>query len=113
MLTTFILQALIVFNRVPFLAGVVVVVGAVLLHQHQSRSTFRRGEAQMKENAVNGKGTSSPPRRRAPSLLELQLLKPPRANGQPAWNNAHRTGDLLMTHIQQQLCLPAFTADSL
>ncbi|MPC15764.1 Neural-cadherin [Portunus trituberculatus] len=81
------------FHCVPFLAGVVVVVGAVLLHQHHSRSTFRRGEAQMKESAVNGKGTSSPPRRRAPSLLELQLLKPPRANGQPAWNNAHRTGE--------------------
>ncbi|XP_045113360.1 putative neural-cadherin 2 isoform X2 [Portunus trituberculatus] len=74
-------------------AFLLLVVGAVLLHQHHSRSTFRRGEAQMKESAVNGKGTSSPPRRRAPSLLELQLLKPPRANGQPAWNNAHRTGE--------------------
>ena len=90
-------QMLTAFNFFPSVVVVVVVVGAVLLHQHQSRAALRRGETQVKESAVNGKGSSSPPRRRAPSLLELQLLKPPRANGQPAWNNGHRAGKTLMT----------------
>lgn len=68
------------------------VVGAVLLHQHQSRGGLRRGETQVKESTINGKGASSP-RRRPPNLLELQLLKPPRANGQPAWSSGHKAGE--------------------
>ncbi|XP_050686791.1 putative neural-cadherin 2 isoform X2 [Eriocheir sinensis] len=73
-------------------AFLLLVVGAVLIHQHQSRGGLRRGETQVKESTINGKGASSP-RRRPPNLLELQLLKPPRANGQPAWSSGHKAGE--------------------
>ncbi|KAK3852262.1 hypothetical protein Pcinc_041146 [Petrolisthes cinctipes] len=64
---------------------------AFLLHQHHRRSSLRRGAGDGREaggTQVEGdKGhvphCPSPPQ--TPNLLELQLLKPPRANGQPAW----------------------------
>ncbi|XP_045584423.2 putative neural-cadherin 2 isoform X2 [Procambarus clarkii] len=57
---------------------------AFLLHQHNRRSALRRGMADIKENVLNCKDEQSTPCNHMPSLLELQLLKPPKANGQPA-----------------------------
>ncbi|XP_069173551.1 uncharacterized protein [Procambarus clarkii] len=56
-----------------------------LLHQHHRRSALRRGAADNKEDAVSCKQQVSPPCNHTPNLLELQLLTPPKANGQPAW----------------------------
>lgn len=76
-----------------------VLVCAFLLHQHQNRSAMRRALAEVKENSINGKAAPPSPCSRAPSLLELQLLKPPRANGQPAWTkNSNIAGE-------QSVCL--------
>ncbi|KAG7163399.1 Neural-cadherin-like 5, partial [Homarus americanus] len=58
---------------------------AFLLHQHQRRSALRRGAANDKDDNVSSKEQVSPPCNHTPNLLELQLLKPPKANGQPAW----------------------------
>ncbi|XP_050723500.1 putative neural-cadherin 2 isoform X2 [Eriocheir sinensis] len=63
----------------------VLLVCAFLLHQHHRRSALRRGMADAKDTTVDCKGQVSPPCSHTPNLLELQLLKPPRANGQPAW----------------------------
>ncbi|XP_069941535.1 putative neural-cadherin 2 isoform X3 [Cherax quadricarinatus] len=57
---------------------------AFLLHQHNRRSALRRGMADVKESTMNCKEESAGPCNHTPSLLELQLLKPPKANGQPA-----------------------------
>ncbi|XP_069195696.1 putative neural-cadherin 2 [Procambarus clarkii] len=58
---------------------------AFLLHQHHRRSALRRGAADNKEDAVSCEQQVSPPCNNTPNLLELQLLTPPKANGQPAW----------------------------
>ncbi|XP_042237551.1 putative neural-cadherin 2 isoform X1 [Homarus americanus] len=58
---------------------------AFLLHQHHRRSALRRGAPNDKDDTVTCKEQVSPPCSHTPNLLELQLLKPPRANGQPAW----------------------------
>ncbi|XP_069195841.1 putative neural-cadherin 2 [Procambarus clarkii] len=58
---------------------------AFLLHQHHRRSALRRGAADNKEDAVSCDQQVSPPCNNTPNLLELQLLTPPKANGQPAW----------------------------
>ncbi|KAK4293598.1 hypothetical protein Pmani_033723 [Petrolisthes manimaculis] len=67
-----------------------VLVCAFLLHQHHRRSSLRRGAGDGREAGTQVEGDKghvphcpSPPQ--TPNLLELQLLKPPRANGQPAW----------------------------
>ncbi|XP_069179248.1 uncharacterized protein [Procambarus clarkii] len=62
-----------------------VLICAFLLHQHHRRSALRRGAADNKEDAVSCEQQVSPPCNNTPNLLELQLLTPPKANGQPAW----------------------------
>ncbi|XP_045129226.1 putative neural-cadherin 2 isoform X2 [Portunus trituberculatus] len=57
---------------------------AFLLHQHHKRSALRKcGE--LKNDS--GKEQPATPCIHTPNLLELQLLQPPRANGQPAWTS--------------------------
>ncbi|XP_050723132.1 putative neural-cadherin 2 isoform X2 [Eriocheir sinensis] len=63
----------------------VLLVCAFLLHQHHRRAALRRGSSDGKDTAVDCKGQVSPPCSHTPNLLELQLRKPPRANGHPAW----------------------------
>ncbi|KAG0728141.1 Neural-cadherin [Chionoecetes opilio] len=63
----------------------VLLVCAFLLHQNHRRAALRRGMADAKDTIVDCKGQASPPCNHTPNLLELQLLKPPKANGQPAW----------------------------
>ncbi|KAG0722457.1 Neural-cadherin [Chionoecetes opilio] len=63
----------------------VLLVCAFLLHQNHRRAALRRGMADAKDTTVDCKGQVSPPCNHTPNLLELQLLKPPKANGQPAW----------------------------
>ncbi|XP_042213434.1 putative neural-cadherin 2 [Homarus americanus] len=58
---------------------------AFLLHQHHRRSALRRGGTGDKNHTVTCKEKVSPPCSHTPNLLELQLLKLPKANGQPAW----------------------------
>lgn len=41
--------------------------------------------ADVKGSTVDCKGQGSPPCTHTPNLLELQIQKPPKANGQPAW----------------------------
>ncbi|KAG7163365.1 neural-cadherin 2-like 1, partial [Homarus americanus] len=66
-------------------AFLLLLICAFLLHQHHKRSAVRRGMAgEVKENS-GVKEETSPPSTHTPNLLELQLLKPPKANGQPAW----------------------------
>ncbi|KAK4296782.1 hypothetical protein Pmani_030755 [Petrolisthes manimaculis] len=81
---------------------------AFLLHQHQNRSAMRRALAEVKENSINGKAAPPSPCSRAPSLLELQLLKPPRANGQPAWvkNSNIADVDVLQVDASSTTCSP-------
>ncbi|XP_042227979.1 putative neural-cadherin 2 isoform X2 [Homarus americanus] len=67
---------------------------AFLLHQHHRRSALRRGMADVKENTMNCKEESSTPCNHTPSLLELKLLKPPKANGQPAWTKNPNIADV-------------------
>ncbi|XP_068212164.1 putative neural-cadherin 2 isoform X4 [Palaemon carinicauda] len=67
---------------------------AFLLHQHHRRSALCRGMADIKENMVNCREQSSSPCSHTPNLLELKLLKPPKANGQPAWNKNPNIADL-------------------
>ncbi|KAK8730317.1 hypothetical protein OTU49_008216, partial [Cherax quadricarinatus] len=55
-----------------------------LLHQHHKRSVVRRGVGASVKDSVR-KEDSSSPCTHTPNLLQLQLVKPPRANGQPAW----------------------------
>ncbi|XP_069188218.1 putative neural-cadherin 2 [Procambarus clarkii] len=71
-----------------------VLICAFLLHQHHRRSALRRGE---------GKGAATHPLRGTPTttscaptpnLLEMQLLRPPRANGQPAWTRNPNIADV-------------------
>ncbi|KAG0722459.1 hypothetical protein GWK47_006004 [Chionoecetes opilio] len=63
----------------------VLLVCAFLRHQNHRRAALRRSMADAKDTAVDCKGQVSPPCNHTPNLLELQLLKPPKANGQPAW----------------------------
>ncbi|XP_071516734.1 putative neural-cadherin 2 [Panulirus ornatus] len=67
---------------------------AFLLHQHHRRSALRRGMADGKETSVNCKEQVTPPCSHTPNLLELQLLKPPKANGQPACNKNPNIADV-------------------
>ncbi|XP_069183734.1 putative neural-cadherin 2 isoform X2 [Procambarus clarkii] len=67
---------------------------AFLLHQHHRRSALRRGMADGKDTAMNGKEQASAPCNHAPNLLELKLLKPPKANGQPAWTKNLNIADV-------------------
>lgn len=62
-----------------------VLVCAFLLHQHHRRAALRKSLADVKGGTVDCKGQGSPPPNHTPNLLELQIQKPPRANGQPAW----------------------------
>ncbi|XP_071515440.1 putative neural-cadherin 2 isoform X1 [Panulirus ornatus] len=69
-------------------AFLLLLICAFLLHQHHKRSALRRGmTAEVKDNSV--KEQSSSPSSHTPNLLELQLLQPPRANGQPAWTTVN------------------------
>ncbi|KAK8399370.1 hypothetical protein O3P69_003469 [Scylla paramamosain] len=63
----------------------VLLVCAFLLHQHHRRAALRRGMTDAKDATVDCKGQVSSPCNHTPNLLELQLLKPPKSNGQPAW----------------------------
>ncbi|XP_045129934.1 putative neural-cadherin 2 isoform X2 [Portunus trituberculatus] len=63
----------------------VLLVCAFLLHQHHRRAALRRGMTDAKDATVDCKGHVSSPCNHTPNLLELQLLKPPKTNGQPAW----------------------------
>ncbi|XP_042240877.1 putative neural-cadherin 2 [Homarus americanus] len=69
---------------------------AFLLHQHHRRSALRRGMADGKETSVSCKEQVVPPpcSHATPNLLELQLLKPPRTNGQPAWTSNPNIADV-------------------
>ncbi|KAK3862264.1 hypothetical protein Pcinc_031852 [Petrolisthes cinctipes] len=58
---------------------------AFLLHQHHRRSSLRKTMADVKGSTVDCRGQGSPPCTHTPNLLELQIQKPPKANGQPAW----------------------------
>ncbi|XP_050723127.1 putative neural-cadherin 2 isoform X2 [Eriocheir sinensis] len=72
----------------------VLLVCAFLLHQHHRRAALRRGMTDSKDTNVDCKGQVSPPCSHTPNLLELQLLKPPRANGQPAWTRNPNIADV-------------------
>ncbi|XP_042883447.1 putative neural-cadherin 2 isoform X2 [Penaeus japonicus] len=67
---------------------------AFLLHQHHRRSAPRRGMADVKENVMNCKEQAAAPCSHTPNLLELKLLKPPKANGQPAWSKNPNIADV-------------------
>nr|XP_053635865.1 putative neural-cadherin 2 isoform X3 [Cherax quadricarinatus] len=67
---------------------------AFLLHQHHRRSSLRRGMADGKDSTMNGKDQASTPCNHTPNLLELKLLKPPKANGQPAWTKNPNIADV-------------------
>ncbi|XP_037774593.1 neural-cadherin-like [Penaeus monodon] len=67
---------------------------AFLLHQHHRRSALRRGMADVKENVMNCKEQAAAPCSHTPNLLELKLLKPPKANGQPAWSKNPNIADV-------------------
>ncbi|XP_071516704.1 putative neural-cadherin 2 [Panulirus ornatus] len=76
---------------------------AFLLHQHHRRSTLRRG------GGAPGKHSNAPCKEpvsstgaggRTPNLLELQLLKPPGANGtQPPWTKNPNIADVDVLQI--------------
>ncbi|XP_069195930.1 putative neural-cadherin 2 [Procambarus clarkii] len=68
-------------------AFLLLLICAFLLHQHHKRSALRRGVAAAGVKEATGKEAPSPSCPHTPNLLELQLLKPPRANGQPAWTS--------------------------
>ncbi|KAK8399372.1 hypothetical protein O3P69_003470 [Scylla paramamosain] len=72
----------------------ILLVCAFLLHQHHRRAALRRGMADAKDNAMDCKGHVAPPCSHTPNLLEMQLLKPPRANGQPAWTRNPNIADV-------------------
>lgn len=83
-----------------FLSLPAVLVCAFLLHQHHRRAALRRGMADAKDTTVDCKGQVSPPCSHTPNLLELQLLKPPRANGQPAWaRNPNIAGNSILHFV--------------
>ncbi|XP_050738814.1 putative neural-cadherin 2 isoform X2 [Eriocheir sinensis] len=63
-------------------AFLLLLVCAFLLHQHHKRSALRKG-GEVKSDS--GKEQPPAPCSHTPNLLELKLLQPPRANGQPAW----------------------------
>ncbi|XP_071516873.1 putative neural-cadherin 2 isoform X2 [Panulirus ornatus] len=77
---------------------------AFLLHQHHRRSTLRRG------GGAPGKDSSAPSKEtvssagacgRTPNLLELQLLKPPGANGtQPSWTKNPNIADVDVLQVE-------------
>nr|XP_045618159.1 putative neural-cadherin 2 [Procambarus clarkii] len=73
---------------------------AFLLHQHHRRSALRRGAADNKEDAVSCKQQVSPPCNHTPNLLELQLLTPPKANGQPAWTKNPNIADVDVLQVE-------------
>ncbi|KAK8750488.1 hypothetical protein OTU49_014861, partial [Cherax quadricarinatus] len=82
---------------------------AFLLHQHHRRSALRRGASHEKEDTVSCKEQVSPCSR-TPNLLELQLLKPPRANGQPAWTKNPNIADVDVLQVEvATLCNSAET----
>lgn len=105
--------------QLTFLSCLPVLVCAFLLHQHHRRSSIRRGTGDGREAAAGSTQVEEGDKNQVPhctsppqttthtiSLLELQLLKPPRANGQPAWisnpNIAGEKGteDMTQTHTQ-------------
>ncbi|XP_063876229.1 putative neural-cadherin 2 [Scylla paramamosain] len=86
----------------------VLLVCAFLLHQHR-RSALRRGMTDTKDNAVDCKDQVAAPCSHTPNLLEMQLLKPPRANGQPAWTRNPNIADVDV--LQVDVVLPANTRE--
>ncbi|XP_071548441.1 LOW QUALITY PROTEIN: putative neural-cadherin 2 [Panulirus ornatus] len=72
---------------------------AFLLHQHHRRSALRRGMADVKESVITCKEQASAPCNHTPNLLELKLLKPPKANGQPAWSKNPNIADVDVLQI--------------
>ncbi|KAG7160255.1 Neural-cadherin-like 14 [Homarus americanus] len=82
---------------------------AFLLHQHHRRSALRRGAPNDKDDTVTCKEQVSPPCSHTPNLLELQLLKPPRANGQPAWTKNPNIADVDV--LQIEMSSPAASKD--
>ncbi|XP_042863015.1 uncharacterized protein LOC122247642 [Penaeus japonicus] len=50
--------------------------------------------ADVKENVMNCKEQAAAPCSHTPNLLELKLLKPPKANGQPAWSKNPNIADV-------------------
>lgn len=68
-----------------------VVLCAVLLHR---RAALRRSFADAKDITSGCKGEPLPPHSQTSNIMELQPLKPPPANGQPAWTrNPNIAGD--------------------
>ncbi|MPC29128.1 Neural-cadherin [Portunus trituberculatus] len=86
----------------------VLLVCAFLLHQHR-RSALRRCITDTKDNSVDCKDQVAPPCSHTPNLLEMQLLKPPRANGQPAWTRNPNIADVDV--LQVDVVLPANTRE--
>lgn len=105
-------------RQLTFLSCLSVLVCAFLLHQHHRRSSLRRGAGDGREAAAGSTQVEESDKNKVAhctspsqtttthtiSLLELQLLKPPRANGQPAWisnpNIAGKWGTKDVTHAQ-------------
>ncbi|KAK8392340.1 hypothetical protein O3P69_014587 [Scylla paramamosain] len=74
-------------------------VGAFLLHQHHRRAAVRRGstsvakeDAHTLREATHAHAPTTPAH--TPNLLEMQLLKPPKSNGQPAWSRNPNIADV-------------------
>ncbi|KAG7161554.1 putative Cadherin cytoplasmic region-containing protein [Homarus americanus] len=71
-----------------------VLICAFLLHQHHRRSAVRRGEGDVKGGPHPLREPAATPCTPTPNLLEMQLLRPPRANGQPAWSRNPNIADV-------------------
>ncbi|XP_063872461.1 putative neural-cadherin 2 [Scylla paramamosain] len=71
---------------------------AVLLHQHHRRSALRRGTGDGKESTTpaetKGHVSPSPSDCHAPYLLELRLLAPPRGNRPASWSTNPNIADV-------------------
>ncbi|KAK3891745.1 hypothetical protein Pcinc_004389, partial [Petrolisthes cinctipes] len=75
------------------------VVCAFLLHQHHKRSGERKtsegGKEEDQPRPPPAPNTTTPP-----NLLELQLLRPPRANGRPAWSSNPHIADVDVLQVE-------------
>ncbi|KAG7159878.1 Neural-cadherin-like 16 [Homarus americanus] len=89
-----ILVTLVVFCTFLFL-----LICAFLLHQHHRRSALRRGAPDNKTNTPC-KEQVSPPCNHTPNLLELQVLKPPGANGEPPWTKNPNIANVDVLRVQ-------------